>query len=92
MDGENIFECAIVAFGPNVIASPSVDELCNDADAVTTPAHAAFQHVPYTQLAAYRFNIDRTAFVSEAGVAGDHKSERLLDSSVMMSSEIPSEK
>src|SRR5262245_11294415 len=45
LDGENVGEIAVVAFGPDMIPGRAVDQLRTDADAASGLAHAAFENM-----------------------------------------------
>jgi len=46
-----------------------VDQLGVDADLVARPAHAAFQHIAYPQLAANLLGVDAPALIGEDSIA-----------------------
>jgi hypothetical protein len=50
-----------------------VYKLRYDAHVVCGLAHTAFEHVPDPQLTANLLHIYGSAFVGEAGIAGDHE-------------------
>jgi hypothetical protein len=68
---KDVGEIAVVALGPDVLASLGLDQLRSDADAIAGLAYAAFEHIAHTELAPNLLHIDRAALVSEAGVARD---------------------
>ena len=45
LDGENVLELAVVAFGPNVPVGFCVDQLHGDADAIARLSHASLEDV-----------------------------------------------
>ena len=53
-----------------------VDKLRGDADLVTRPAGAPFQHIAHAQFAANLLRVDRLILIGERSVAGDHKHVR----------------
>src|SRR3954452_10044021 len=48
LNGENIFERAIVPFRPDVVAIASINQLGRDTHATASLAHASFEHVTNT--------------------------------------------
>src|SRR4029434_8562661 len=60
---EDVFERAVVAVGPDVIACCGVNELSSDADAIAGLADASLQHISDAELAADLLQIDRLALV-----------------------------
>ena len=50
-----------------------VDQLGSDADPVSRPLDASFQHIAHAQLAADLFGVDALALVGECGIARDHE-------------------
>lgn len=71
LDGEDVFELPVVAFGPDMAIRRTVDQLHADADAVARFAHAALHHVLHAEIARGLPHVDRLALVFECGVAGD---------------------
>src|SRR5690606_11426216 len=65
---EDVAERALIAFGPDVRAARSVDQLAGDAHAARRLAHAAFQQIARAELAASLLHVDSPALV------GDRKS------------------
>ena len=53
-----------------------VDQLGSDADPVSRPLDAAFQHIAHAQLAADLFCVDPLVLVGERGIARDHEHVR----------------
>src|SRR5512139_1680860 len=54
-------------------AGRRVDELTRDANPTCRLSDAALEHVTHAQLTADLFDVDRLAFISETGIARDHK-------------------
>ncbi len=52
-----------------------LDQLARDANPVAGLAHAAFEHVAHTQLAADLLHVDRFSLVGEARIARDDKQQ-----------------
>ena len=71
LDGENVFERAVITIGPDVMPVGGVDQLRVDADPVPGFPHAAFKHVTDTKLAPHLPNVDRLALVGEGRIARD---------------------
>ena len=90
LDGKHVLQLSIVALGPTVSAGDGVDELRGDADAIASAANAAFEHVADAELAADLPDIDRLALVLKAELRAMTNSSENRDSSVMMSSVMPS--
>jgi len=78
LQSEDVLQVAIVAISPNVFAGQSVDQLGRNAHPVAVSPHTAFEHVLNPQFFAHLLDLDRLAFVSERGVAGDHEEIRYL--------------
>src|SRR5215472_10345754 len=74
---KDVGEIAIVALGPDVLASLSLNKLGSNTDAVTGSAQATFKHVAHAQLASDLLHVDSATFVAERGVAGDHEQRRI---------------
>ena len=70
---ENISEFGIEAISPEMYTGRRVKQLRANADAISSPANRAFQHIQDPKLSADPFQVDGLAFVSEARIAGDHK-------------------
>ena len=68
---EDIFEPAIVTFGPQMSTSFGIDELGTDPHAVSCPADASLQHIAHAQLAADALHVHRLSLVGEARIARD---------------------
>ena len=88
---ENIFERAVVAVCPDMVAGGRVDQLRGNAHAIAGLAHAAFEHVAHAELAADLPHVD-VALVGEGRVAGDDEQPARIGQRVMMSSAMPSAK
>ena len=58
---ENVFQRAVEAIRPEVRVTHRVDKLRGDAQAATSFAHGAFEHVADPQLAPDLLHIDRLA-------------------------------
>src|ERR1700759_173340 len=70
---EDVGEVAIIAVGPDVNASLSMNELAGDAHPATCLAHAAFQHVAHAKVAGDCADINGPALVGKGAVARDDK-------------------
>src|SRR5579859_2774111 len=92
LNGEDIFQLAVVAFRPNGMPRGGFHQLRGDAHAVARAADGAFEHVGSAEFLGYLLR--RHWFVAE----GEHfergkiSSCAILESSVTMSSVIPSRK
>ena len=62
---------------PQVVAGDGVDELDIDAHSAAAALNASLKDVAHVEIAADLLGVDRLAFVSEGGVARDHK--RIVD-------------
>ncbi len=71
LDRENIGQITVVAFGPEMSAAQSIDQLGCDANPVAGFANAAFQGEPDTEFTAYVGNIERLALIGKGRVARD---------------------
>src|SRR6516164_9261061 len=49
LDCEDIFQFPVIAFGPAVRASSTIDQLRTDADSISATTNAALQSVPHTE-------------------------------------------
>ncbi len=65
LDGEDVFDGAVVALGPDVAAVGDADVLDGDTEAVSCLLHAAFQHRIDVQLLANLFEIVRGPLEAE---------------------------
>jgi hypothetical protein len=82
---------AVVALGPAMGAGRGIDKLGSDADTVAGAANAALQHVARTQLASDLPHIDGPApLYLKLELRAMTRSSENRDSSVMMSSVMPS--
>ena len=54
------------------------NELRGDTNAVRRLTNTAFQRISYAQFPANRLHIDRTAFVREGRVTGDHEQRGVM--------------
>ena len=73
LDGENVGQIAIIAFGPDMAAAAAVDQLAGDPQAVAGLADAAFEQIADAKIGGDPLEVLRLALVGEAGVAADHK-------------------
>ncbi len=73
LDGEDIIERAVVAFGPEVCVGLGVDQLHVDADSICVSLHAALEQVGYAKLLCNFAHVSGiTAFVEHHARAADH--------------------
>jgi hypothetical protein len=70
---ERVFEGAVEAVGPQVLAACRLDELAGDAHPVARLAKAALDHIPHAELTRDLLRIRTLSLVAEAGVAGDDR-------------------
>ena len=82
LDGEDVVELAVVAFGPDLRGAADLDELRGDADAVPGFAHAAFQDVVHGERLTDAANVLLPAFEGEGGAARRHPQARHAAESV----------
>src|SRR5262249_24180186 len=73
LGGKDMGQFAIVAICPQVRAGRGLDELGGDADAISGPPHAAFEHVAHTELATHFAYVHSRSLISKGGAARDHK-------------------
>ena len=73
LDGKNVRQFVVIAFGPSVHACHAVDKLHSNANYVAGAAYAAFEHIAYCELAADFPHIWRLGSKAEARVGGDDK-------------------
>ena len=78
LDGEDVFELAVVALRPQVVSGCRLDQLGGHAHPVGGLAHASFEYVSNAQVAAHFLDLDRRALVGEHRVAGDDEEPRYL--------------
>src|SRR5262249_35705270 len=71
LQGEDVFEVAVVALGPEIITARGIEKLDGHPNAAADLAYAAFGHVPDADLAADLLDVGPVAPVREAGVTGD---------------------
>ena len=71
LETKDIFQISLGATRPKLSPSAGIDQLTSDPYLVLRFAYAAFEHVADPELATNLLNIDRFAFVSKAGIAGD---------------------
>src|ERR1700731_2610065 len=71
LNRKDVFERAVVALGPEMMAARRVDKLRCDAHARASLSHAAFEHVAHAEIAADFAHVCRFAFVSERPIARD---------------------
>ena len=62
---EDVGQFAVIAIGPDVVASRGVDQLGGDAHAVAALADAALQHVAHAEFAGDALYVDCLALVGE---------------------------
>ena len=89
---EDFFDLPIIAFRPDVITGLRVNKLRRDPNPPTATAHAAFYHVAHAQFSGDLLDVNRRPLYVKLELRAITNSERLRDSSVMMSSAMPSEK
>ena len=92
LNGEDVGQIAVVAVGPDVGAGLGVDELRGDANAIARPCARCLRAHSARRARGRPAARRRLALVGERRVAGDDEQVRKRDSSVMMSSVMPSEK
>src|SRR5204863_5503717 len=66
LDREDVVEIAVIALGPQMIASRSLDKLSRNPKAVAALSDRAFEHVADAKLAAHLLHIDCAPFIGEA--------------------------
>src|SRR5262249_8833903 len=71
LDGENMFESAVVTIGPDVVSIGCVDQLRSDADAIPGFSDAAFKHIADAKFASYLANVDRFGLVGKRRISCD---------------------
>src|SRR5207302_10522689 len=71
LDGEDILQLAVVAFGPDVPIGLRIDQLHGNADAIADLAHAPFEDVFDAELARDLLHLYGFALVHEGRVARD---------------------
>jgi hypothetical protein len=65
LDGEDVVEIAVVAFGPKVTAAGAVDQLCRDPHSVARFADAALHNESHPELAAHVADVNRLSLEGE---------------------------
>ena len=73
LDCEDVVEIAVIALGPQMIASRSVDKLSRNPKAVAALSDRAFEHVADAKLASHLLHINCTPFVGEARIPCDNE-------------------
>ena len=73
LNGEEILEIAVVAFGPDMVAGRGLDELGGDPDALAGLAHAAFDDIAHPQFPPNFGDVHRLPLEHERGVARDNE-------------------
>ena len=74
---ENVGEIAVVAFGPDVIASFGLHELRGYADPIAGFAHATFEHIAYPQFEPHLLYIDCSTLEGERRIARYDEQRRI---------------
>src|SRR4051812_8628442 len=67
LHGKDVGEIAVIALGPDMIASPGLNKLRRDPDAVSRFAQTAFEHIADPKLPPDLLHVDCAALVGEAG-------------------------
>src|SRR5262245_22459384 len=70
---KEILQFPVIVLGPAVGPSRGIDKLCSNANAVSDPPYAAFQHIVHAQFAPDLAHINRLTLVLKARVASDHE-------------------
>src|SRR6516165_2148220 len=76
LDCEDILQFSVVALGPAVRPSSTVDQLRADTDSVSATTNATLESVPHAEFTPYLAHIHRFAFVFEARIASDYEQVR----------------
>jgi hypothetical protein len=71
LHGEQIFQHAVVAVRPDMLAGLGLDQLTGDADTPLRDAHTALEHVANAEIARDLAHVGRLVLVDEGRVAGD---------------------
>ena len=66
---EQVSAAAVISFRPQVRVDVGIDQLGSDADVIPRPSHAAFQHIPHTELTTDLLRADRPVPVRERSMA-----------------------
>ena len=70
LDREDVFEFAVVALGPQVVAARRLDQLAGDAHPRAGLAHAALKDIADAELGADVLHLHRLALVGEHRICG----------------------
>ena len=73
LNGENIFQLAVVALGPDMVARQTVNQLRRDTNALAGLANTAFEHIGHAQCPGNFADVGRLPLIREAGIAGDYE-------------------
>jgi hypothetical protein len=92
LDFEDVFQLAIVAFRPDRVTRLSADELGGDAQAIACATQAAAEDARGVEFAADLGSGYGLVAIGQDGGTGEDRSSLILESSVMMSSVMPSRK
>ncbi|MBB3645478.1 hypothetical protein FHX14_001657 [Rhizobium sp. BK619] len=76
LNGKDIVEAAIEAFGPQVIAADGVDQLGIDADPSCGASGTAFEQVAHAEFPSDLSHVNRLSLVGKSRVAGDNEQAR----------------
>src|SRR5690348_4794339 len=76
LNSENVFEVAVEALRPDMLAADSVDELRVDPHTPARLPHAAFKNVGDPELLSEIADVHRLTLEGECGVAGDNAQRR----------------
>ena len=71
LHGEQVFQHAVVAVGPDVLAGLGLDQLAGDAQAPVGHAHAALEHVAHAEIARDGAHVGRLVLVDEGRIPRD---------------------
>ena len=66
---EQVSAAAVISFRPQVRVDVGIDQLGSNADVIPRPSHAAFQHIPHTELTTDLLRADRPVPVRERSMA-----------------------
>ena len=70
---EDVFQIAVIAFGPIFVAGRRVRELRRDSESLADSLYSPFQDILDSKFSSYLLHRHRFALVSENRVACDHK-------------------
>src|SRR6516165_7926146 len=73
LDCEDILQFSVIALGPAVCPSSTVDQLSANTDSVSATTNAALKSVPHAEFTPHLAHIHRFAFVFEARIASDYE-------------------